>query len=452
MEYLKTDAVGGFGHARAGILERLRARRAEIDQAIFARVSDRWFDRTGSGDPEYVAGLRAAGVAAVDYILVGVERSGVSLQPVPAAVLEQARRAARVGVGLETVLRRYLAGYAVLERFVIGEAERGEQGWTLTHPPDRITTAPGGVLPEVLQIVSVLVDRLVAAVSSAYSKEVGRAGEDVVGKGTSARERSDRLKSVVSEASAGSPERAIQSSRTRISQRERILEAMVQIAAERGFAGVSVKLLTARAGVSSRTFYEEFDGLQDCFVAVLELALERAGGLIVQAFVREEHWRDGVLGALASLLVFFDSEPARSAGRCPRPSRDRARARRRFPRSSATRARDARVNVCCTSPSRASGESIRATARSARARSARRSVPTTSRRSQSCSHNCRTRISPSRAPRDGVGQTNGDSHHVAKRRPVRLPAMRISSQMTRSRHIAQLFRYSQKSTDLPPFW
>jgi AcrR family transcriptional regulator len=61
--------------------------------------------------------------------------------------------------------------------------------------------------------------------------------------------------------------------------------------------------------VSSRTFYEEFDGLQDCFVAVLDLALERAGGLIVQAFVREESWQDGVLGALASLLVFFDSEP-----------------------------------------------------------------------------------------------------------------------------------------------
>jgi AcrR family transcriptional regulator len=85
---------------------------------------------------------------------------------------------------------------------------------------------------------------------------------------------------------------------------------MVQIAVEHGFAGVSVKLLTARAGVSSRTFYEEFDGLRECFVAVLDLALERAGGLIVQAFAREQRWEDGVLGALASLLQFFDSEPA----------------------------------------------------------------------------------------------------------------------------------------------
>jgi AcrR family transcriptional regulator len=92
--------------------------------------------------------------------------------------------------------------------------------------------------------------------------------------------------------------------------RARILRAMVEIAAERGFTGASVKLVTARAGVSSRTFYEEFDGMRECFVAALDLALERAGGLITQAFVREEHWQDGVLGALASLLVFFDSESA----------------------------------------------------------------------------------------------------------------------------------------------
>jgi hypothetical protein len=58
-----------LARARAGVAERLRARRAEIDEAIFARVSNQWFDRTGSEDPEYVAGLRAAGEAALDYAL-----------------------------------------------------------------------------------------------------------------------------------------------------------------------------------------------------------------------------------------------------------------------------------------------------------------------------------------------------------------------------------------------
>jgi len=257
----------------------LRARRAEIDEAIFARISDQWFDRTGSGDPEYVAGLRAAGVAALDYVLVGIERSGGSLEPVPVAALAQARRAARVGVGLDTVLRRYLAGYAVVEGVVMQEAEHDE---LLGQP---------SALRDVLQRMSALVDRLITAISSAYSKEVERAGDTVLASGDRAapRERTFR--------------------RDRTSRRDRILEAMVEVAGERRFENTSVKLVTARAGVSTNTFYEEFKNLRECFLAVLDLALERAGGLIMQAFAREECWRDGVLDALASLLVFFDSEP-----------------------------------------------------------------------------------------------------------------------------------------------
>ena len=84
---------------------------------------------------------------------------------------------------------------------------------------------------------------------------------------------------------------------------------MVEIAAERGFGDTSVKLVTARAGVSTRTFYEQFDGLRACFEAVLDMALERAGALIAGAFAAQKCWQDGALAALASLLVFFDSEP-----------------------------------------------------------------------------------------------------------------------------------------------
>lgn len=84
---------------------------------------------------------------------------------------------------------------------------------------------------------------------------------------------------------------------------------MVEVVAERGFARATVKSVTARAGVSSRTFYERFDGLEDCFAAVIDLGVERARGLIMEAFAREDDWRDGVRAALASLLVFFDSEP-----------------------------------------------------------------------------------------------------------------------------------------------
>jgi AcrR family transcriptional regulator/DNA-binding transcriptional ArsR family regulator len=157
------------------------------------------------------------------------------------------------------------------------EAERAE----------RDSVAPARGLRDVLAKMSALVDRLITAVSRAYGDEIEGAPH----------------------APAPPPQRA-SPGRVAGPQRDRILEAMVELAAEHGFAGVSVKLLTARAGVSTRTFYEEFKDLRACFLAVLDLALERAGGLILQAYAREERWQDGVLGALASLLQYFDSEPA----------------------------------------------------------------------------------------------------------------------------------------------
>lgn len=92
-------------------------------------------------------------------------------------------------------------------------------------------------------------------------------------------------------------------------QRARIVQAMMDVVAERGFAGTTVKLLTTRAGVSSRTFYECFDGLEDCFSEVLDLGLARACELIAEAFAQENDWQNGVRAALASILAFFDSEP-----------------------------------------------------------------------------------------------------------------------------------------------
>jgi AcrR family transcriptional regulator len=93
-------------------------------------------------------------------------------------------------------------------------------------------------------------------------------------------------------------------------QRARILDAVIEVVAERGFAGASVGAVTARAKVSRRTFYEHFAGLEECLVAVLDGALERAAPLVVGAFARESAWQDGMRRALAAMLVFFDEEPA----------------------------------------------------------------------------------------------------------------------------------------------
>jgi AcrR family transcriptional regulator len=97
--------------------------------------------------------------------------------------------------------------------------------------------------------------------------------------------------------------------RSRIAlQRERILRAMVEVVAERGYAGASVELVVGRAGVSRRTFYGCFESRKACFLALLDLGLERAVHTVGEAFEQKKTWQDGVRTALASLLVLLDSE------------------------------------------------------------------------------------------------------------------------------------------------
>jgi AcrR family transcriptional regulator len=93
-------------------------------------------------------------------------------------------------------------------------------------------------------------------------------------------------------------------------RRSRILAGMTASVAERGYAGTTVSDVCAAARVSRGTFYEEFDGLHECFLAVMDDAYRRVRALIVEAFAGEEEWLDGVRSALLALLSFFDREPS----------------------------------------------------------------------------------------------------------------------------------------------
>jgi hypothetical protein len=146
---------------RRDLTARLRERRAEIEQAALTRVRSVSDSAEGSEkpDPEYADGLRAAVTAALDYGIEAIERSEERPAPIPTVLLSQARLAARHGVKLETVLRRYLAGYTLLGDFLIEESARG-------GPLD------GASLKRLLRVQAALLDRLIAAVSEEYAREV----------------------------------------------------------------------------------------------------------------------------------------------------------------------------------------------------------------------------------------------------------------------------------------
>jgi AcrR family transcriptional regulator len=93
-------------------------------------------------------------------------------------------------------------------------------------------------------------------------------------------------------------------------QRARIVRAVIEVVAERGFAGATVGLVVRRAGVSTRTFYEQFDDLTACLTSVVDLGFEQIEESIARELEREEYWLDGLRAGLAGMLAFFDREPA----------------------------------------------------------------------------------------------------------------------------------------------
>jgi len=153
-----------FEEARAGVVERLCSRREELVEAIFARFREDLFDSSGDEDAEYLTGLRAAVAAAVGYGLQGIEEGGEwPVVSIPVEVVAQARRAARLGVGLDTVLRRYVVGHTMLANFVMEEADR--DGFSSQRSAVR----------DVLRVQASLLDRLLDAITGEYRDELERA-------------------------------------------------------------------------------------------------------------------------------------------------------------------------------------------------------------------------------------------------------------------------------------
>jgi len=54
------------------------------------------------------------------------------------------------------------------------------------------------------------------------------------------------------------------------SQRQRLLEAIVQLVAEKGYADVTIGEIVSRAGTAKRTFYDHFSDKPQCFLAALD--------------------------------------------------------------------------------------------------------------------------------------------------------------------------------------
>jgi len=146
--------------SRRSLLAAVTHRRRDIAQEVFARIGAIGDDGRTT-DPIYAEGLRRAVEAAIDHTIEASARDRERPLPMPDGVLAQARLAARKGTPLETVLRRYFAGHTIVGDVLIEEAGR------LQIAPSEIRHA--------LRSAAAETDRMVAAISSAYSSQLKEA-------------------------------------------------------------------------------------------------------------------------------------------------------------------------------------------------------------------------------------------------------------------------------------
>lgn len=93
-------------------------------------------------------------------------------------------------------------------------------------------------------------------------------------------------------------------------QRARIIAALAEEAAEKGYRGVTVADIVKRAGIARNTFYENFGSKEDCFLATQEYAMSAALERVVDAAGEIENWPRRVRAGLTAFLGYVGEEPA----------------------------------------------------------------------------------------------------------------------------------------------
>ncbi len=95
------------------------------------------------------------------------------------------------------------------------------------------------------------------------------------------------------------------------SQRQRMVDAMVAVVAEKGYSESTVADIISTAGVSRATFYEQFTDKEDCFVAAYGQVMEEMLSNVAEGFTADgsDDWVGHVRGALRSVLTYLSRNP-----------------------------------------------------------------------------------------------------------------------------------------------
>ena len=86
------------------------------------------------------------------------------------------------------------------------------------------------------------------------------------------------------------------------SQRERLVDAMIELSARHGYQALSIAQISSHAGVSSATFYEQFEDKEECLLAAYRASARRVLGEM-ELIASQSTWTDAAEDALETLLA-----------------------------------------------------------------------------------------------------------------------------------------------------
>lgn len=93
-------------------------------------------------------------------------------------------------------------------------------------------------------------------------------------------------------------------------QRERVLEAMMRVAAAKGYEATAVSDVIEHAGISGESFEQMFAGKEDCFLQAYDGAIDVLAAHVSGAFEAASGapWTERVVAALRAMVELLGAE------------------------------------------------------------------------------------------------------------------------------------------------
>jgi AcrR family transcriptional regulator len=96
------------------------------------------------------------------------------------------------------------------------------------------------------------------------------------------------------------------------SERAQLIEALIEVAAERGYMDTSIEMVVARAGLDRPAFDRHFRGKYDSFLSAWQEINEECMHSVMRAYESERDWPDRLRAVAHEVVGSLSREPARA--------------------------------------------------------------------------------------------------------------------------------------------